>query len=369
MWTDDFVDSALVRITMKAKITAIYPLDASYGGKQYQLEPAGMVVGPDKRFWMTTNNADSSGDGFVAAITTAGSATVFPTPGESPSSSHLAVGPDGNLWVPLSSHIARITTTGTVSQYPYGQSGSGYANGVTVGPDGDVWFTEGFTGYVGKIQPGSNAPTEYKIPDSTSGQCHLGQIVNGGDGNLYTVGGNCILADVYSLVAVTATGQSTAVALPETPSPYGIMLGPDGNVWIPVYFDGSIMVYNLKKKTLTTIPPPSPVTCSAGVLATGPDANVWEVGIAKGFSVYLRKTLTVTPTTVTLSGVGQTATLQASETGNPALTATSSKTSVATVAPGQSFDSFVVTAQSAGKATITVKDSKKNYFLVPVTVQ
>jgi|GEM_PF-6591496 len=56
------------------------------------------------------------------------------------------------------------------------------------------------------------------------------------------------------------------------------------------------------------------------------------------------------------------------ETGNPNLSASSRNTAVATVAPGMTFNSFVVTGTGAGSATVTVKDTKKNYFAVPVRV-
>jgi virginiamycin B lyase len=50
------------------------------------------------------------------------------------------VGPDGNLWVTLdgSGALARVTPGGQISFYRIDTSG---ALGITVGPDGALWFT------------------------------------------------------------------------------------------------------------------------------------------------------------------------------------------------------------------------------------
>ena len=365
--------SSLIRVTMKAKITIFSRLTGAFGGVNYQIDPGGMVLGPDSRFWMTVSQPnDVSGNGLIAAITTAGAVTLFETPGEPESTSHLVMGPDGKLWVPLSTHMARISTAGSITQYAYpSKLNSGYANDVTVGPDNNIWFTEGFVGIVGKIVPSTGMITEYPISGTTGGPCRLNGIVNGGDGNLYAVGGNCLVADEYEVLRIATSGSAAAVAtLPlQPPFSYGMMRGPDGNIWIPNESTQQIMIYGVKQaKFLTTIPSPSSVKCTSGVLATGPDGNIWDVGVASGVSIYLRKILTVTPTKLSLSAAGKSATLQGSETGNPTLTAVSSNTAVAKVAPGTTFNSFVVTATGIGKATITITDGKGNYFNVPVDV-
>jgi len=133
-----------------------------------------------------------------------------------------------------------------------------------------------------------------------------------------------------------------------------LVVGPDGSP--------------KQAKFIAPIPSASPVVCTSGVLATGPDGNVWEAGVAKSVSIYLRKVLSVMPTSLSFSSIGQAKTLQATETTNPTLTAVSSNTAVATVVAGATLNSFTVTSAGAGKATITVQDSKKNYFQVPVTV-
>lgn len=363
--------SALIRVTMKANIKVFNPIVAPFGGVNLQVYPAGMVLGPDGRFWMTDSYSYSYADGFIAAVTTSGSATVYQTPGERAITSQLVVGPDGNIWVPLNSHIARITTSGVITEYAYKTPNSDGGE-IAVGPDGAIWFTEYFNGIIGRIVPGSSTVTEYPIAGAGGFPCHLYGLVNGGDGNLYAVGANCLVADTYELLKIDSLGKATAqAALPvQPPFPYGTMRGPDGNIWIPSENDQEIMRYSPKlAKFVTTIPSPSTIECYSGVLATGPDGNVWEAGIAKGVSIYLRFILTVTPTSLTFTSTGQSKTLQATETGNPTLTAVTSNSAVATVVPGSTFNSFTVTSHAVGKAIITVQDQKKNYFQVPTTVQ
>ena len=77
----------------------------------------------------------------------------------------------------------------------------------------------------------------------------------------------------------------------------------------------------------------------------------------------------VNPTTLSFTATGQTQTFTAQEGAyTNDFTATSSKTSVATVAPTPSYGTFVVTAVAAGTATITVKDSNGSSATVSVGV-
>ena len=86
-------------------------------------------------------------------------------------------------------------------------------------------------------------------------------------------------------------------------------------------------------------------------------------------NVYVIDVLNVTPNSLTFPTAGQQQTLTVTENGASKWTARSTKTSVATVAPGGSGNTFVVTSIAAGSAKITVKDPKGNLFPVQVVVQ
>ena len=62
--------------------------------------------------------------------------------------------------------IGRITTAGYITEYPVLTSGSNPL-GITVGPDGKLWFTENATNKIGNVTT-CGAFTEYSIPTKNS---------------------------------------------------------------------------------------------------------------------------------------------------------------------------------------------------------
>ena len=126
LWFTEFGDR-IGRITTAGKITE---LPVPFGNYR------GITAGPDGRLWFVDKDGDK-----VVAMTTAGVVSVVPLPmGSTPQ--EIVTGPDRNLWVTLHSRqaIARITPAGQVTEFPL-PSGGGNPAGITVGPDGALWFT------------------------------------------------------------------------------------------------------------------------------------------------------------------------------------------------------------------------------------
>ena len=77
----------------------------------------------------------------------------------------ITVGPDGNLWFtePSVNRIGRINpTTGVITEYSNGLSGGANPTGITAGPDGNLWFTEAnLVPRIGRINPTTGVITEY----------------------------------------------------------------------------------------------------------------------------------------------------------------------------------------------------------------
>jgi streptogramin lyase len=95
--------------------------------------------------------------------------------------------------------------------------------GVTLGPDGNIWFVEQGVFKVAKITP-SGAITEFPVP----GAGGLTDIATGPDGNLW------VSDTAYNQIfRITPSGTITGTyRTPTDPSaPYGITAGPDGNIW------------------------------------------------------------------------------------------------------------------------------------------
>ena len=79
----------------------------------------------------------------IGRITTAGDITEFPIPTADCFPQGITTGPDGNLWFTEYNvnKIGRITTAGVITEFPLPTAGS-FPQGITTGPDGNLWFTE-----------------------------------------------------------------------------------------------------------------------------------------------------------------------------------------------------------------------------------
>jgi len=124
-----------------------YPIAAGTPGV-----PGAMTKGPDGNLYAT----DSVGG--VFAVTTAGVSTYYPTSFQSNFENGIAVGPDKQIWISPGDSADDLTefntskhTFGKAAMVPGCPNGGSTAipRGLTLGPDGDMWFvTEGCT-YVG----------------------------------------------------------------------------------------------------------------------------------------------------------------------------------------------------------------------------
>src|SRR5262249_50703404 len=144
--------------------------------------------------------------------------TEFPTAGSSPEG--ISAGPDGNLWFTEfnGNNVGMINpATHAIAEFPVPLASAGPRD-TTAGPDGNVWFTEESAGYkIGMINPATHAITEYPVPYANS-------------------------------------------------SSMGIAAGPDGNVWFIDRGTNSIGVDYLYQQNLgVTVQPPASVTAGSGL--------------------------------------------------------------------------------------------------------
>jgi virginiamycin B lyase len=146
----------------------------------------GIATGADGNLWVA--------DGFgIARVTPAGVATVFPTPGRHPDS--VTSGPDGNVWFTYDpstapgshSGIGRITPSGTISTFD--DAGTVRARDVTAGPEGSLWVTQvgssNSTGAeIARVTP-TGTVTEYPTPTNKGFGDDIQDITLGPDGALW----------------------------------------------------------------------------------------------------------------------------------------------------------------------------------------
>ena len=92
----------------------------------------------------------------------------------------ITMGPDGNFWFTLanSSQVARITPAGVITEFR--TPTFSFPFDITPGPDGNVWFSEGSSGQIAYITPQVDI-TEimFSLFDASSG------ITTGPDGNIW----------------------------------------------------------------------------------------------------------------------------------------------------------------------------------------
>lgn len=331
----------IANMTMSGVVT-LYPLPSGH-------YPGQMVRGPMSDLWFV----ESGSNGSIGRMTTSGVLTEYLLPIPNEAADSLALGPDGNIWFfeyqpgYQQQMIGRITRNGKFLP-PFNVTGG---NAMTTGPDGRVWVTQKDTSIIAITRSGH--ATTYKGLTSAAYD-----IISGPDGNLW-------FAEGAYIGRITTTGTITEFSQPSSLGIYSLAFGPDKHIWFTMEFAQYIGRMSLTGQTQFFHNPNS--YQEGGGIAKGPDNNIW-FGEAQYLAVYIRLVLSVTPSTISFTGVGQTQTLTVSETKYKGpWTASSLNPAVATVAPASS-NTFTVTAVGTGSTSIDVSDSKKNDFLVSVTV-
>jgi len=254
----------------------------SNSGKVGRITPAGVITefqvpgilagllaivsGPDGALWFT---------GGLFRITTAGVATKYGTFG----GQFLTTGPDGNLWLTgTPNKIARVSPSdpNTVAVFT-GVLPATTFGGVTAGPDGNVWFTEtdhaSKTARVARIDltkldgcaaNPSLCITEWTIPGENS-DTQLTGITLGPDGAVW-------FTSTGKVNRITPGGVLTQFSAASASTQGGITLGADGALW----YAGT----GGKIGRITTSGALTEIFVSAGFtsprqIAAGPDGNIW----------------------------------------------------------------------------------------------
>ena len=183
-----------------------------------------ITSGPDGNLWFTgINNSILT----IFKMTPAGVVTQYPAPTSNTfgaTTSGITTGPDGNLWLTESSanRIGRITTDGTIAEYPV-SAGAGPA-AIVAGPDGALWFTENSAGKIGRMTTDGTLTNEFDLAASSYPQ----DITAAPDGNLwFTEAGQT----ANRIGRMTTSGQLTEYPVPTAlAAPFGIAFA-GGSIW------------------------------------------------------------------------------------------------------------------------------------------
>jgi virginiamycin B lyase len=210
----------------------------------------------------------STGHSYLLQFYYVAAGTPTPTPSATPTMTPTATPK------PTATPVPTATPTPTITEYsvPPGSQ----PNGITAGPDGNLWFLDNAaTSYAGKLTTGGNA-TPFAQPSGFA----LSGITLGGDGNLY-FGASGPRSPAQSYVGqITTGGVTTEFAIPNGPVVVSIASGPDGALWFTAVVSGS----NVEIGRVTTtgdfsagpyaIPSATSLAPAVGITA-GHDGALW----------------------------------------------------------------------------------------------
>ena len=127
-----------------------------------------IIAAPDGTVWATACAKPK-----IIRLGKDGRITEFPVPGANAKLLQgITVGADGNLWFttvaldvngnPVAAGVGRITPDGVVTEFPVPTASIG-GRTIVAGPDGNLWFTEGGANQIGRVTT-AGAVTEFAIP-------------------------------------------------------------------------------------------------------------------------------------------------------------------------------------------------------------
>jgi virginiamycin B lyase len=145
--------------------------------------------------------------------------------------------------------------------------------GITVGPDGALWFTEENGHKIGRITTGGSI-TEFPIPHNPAFPPSPQEITAGPDGALwFTEFG----ANPPKIGRITGDGTITECNLPPGSGPDGITTGPDRRIWFTQNGTNKIGVLDpsAANPCATIAEYPLRTGFKPGDITTGPDGRLW----------------------------------------------------------------------------------------------
>lgn len=254
-----------------------YPVPVPAG--TFQTSLSGITRGSDGNLWATQYLNGTSLSVAIDRVTPTGTVTQFNDPSVPLGQpGEIGSGPDGALWYgtnqfsPYTSppQLNRVTTAGSFSSFP--MPGFFGFNGITTGPDQNLWFPDSSPGPMGSFNVSTHQVTSYS---TSMQQGNKWELTVGSDRNLwYSEGSNAGIgrmttAGVNTHFLIPATDRSQVV---ET-NTYGITSGPDGALWFTEPIADEI-------GRLTTTGVFSffavPTTSSNPLgITTGPDGDLW----------------------------------------------------------------------------------------------
>jgi virginiamycin B lyase len=214
MWFTEAAANKIGRISGPPATDYTIPTPAS--------SPRGITLGTDGDLYFTEYSAHTINKIDPSTHTVSLVATL--PAGSGPT--HIASGPDGNLWVTetLTNAVARVTLGGVVTQVPLTPNSA--PSRIVAGPLNSLWVAEPGTNQIAQIATAGTVTQQISVPGKPTG------IAVGADGTLPDNNLWVTEPGANKIARVTTAGVVTQYSIPTSgSSPGGIALGTDGNLW------------------------------------------------------------------------------------------------------------------------------------------
>jgi streptogramin lyase len=267
IWFTHYVRSKIIRMTTAGGVTEFdLPPDS---------RPSGLTAASDQNIWFLTTRTPRA----AGRISTSGQITLFPLPaGGFPSG--LVMAPDGNIWFteatftdeavgPVPTAVGKVSRAGAITRYPLQQGYSG--TGIVQTSQGSLWFILSYFSLWG-----SSSGLERLNLDGTMSSAVDSSVLGGAQSITLGPDGNVWFTGIRSVGKVTPAGTVTKYAVPTANGyPFDITAGPDGNLWFTEY-EGNRIGRVTPQGVITEFAVPTPDSQPAAI-CVGPDGNIWFI--------------------------------------------------------------------------------------------
>jgi streptogramin lyase len=218
----------------------------------------------------------TSGTATPAPTPTPGVTSQYPIPTASSEPVGISLGSDGNLWFTefRTSKIGQLNSAGKISDVvtpTRHAEPNGIASGP--GPNLNLWFAETNLGKVAQITTAGPPYTEYTLPDSAARPV---SVTLGSDGNMWVTDPGTDSIWRIQQLRVKPHVKFTQYALTANAQPLSITNGPDGALWFTEPGINSIGRLPISGAPLTEYPIPTSHSQPAGITA-GTDNALWFI--------------------------------------------------------------------------------------------
>jgi virginiamycin B lyase len=147
----------------------------------------------------------------------------------------------------------------------------GTPEGIAIGPDQGVWFSERYTSQIGRMSPRGR----FQILSFDMANHMSTDIAAGSDGAMWFTFPNSVPSyDTGKIGRITVDGHASFIPIPWTSDAESITAGPDGNMWFADHVSSAIGRVTMTGE-VTRFPIPGPTGTYPYQIASGPDGALW----------------------------------------------------------------------------------------------